>query len=183
MPSGHVLHAFDAADRGGVGRGQRRGRAQPGLRVAQPLARRRMVVLFHRVVFGMERGENDIRMSRSTMVGSRLMIDHAAAVVFGLWLVVARGDDDEVHPGGADLLFDGRLGAGAEGDHRQHRRDADGHADRRQRRLQLVARQRAQRDPETRSDRHVATPQEAWPARPSPDADDRWRRRRAPDRL
>ena len=31
------------------------------------------------------------------------------------------------------------LGAGAEGNHRQHRRDADRHADRRQRGLQLVA--------------------------------------------
>jgi len=68
-----------------------------------------------------------------------LVIDDAAAVVLGLRFVIPRGDDDEVHAGGADLLFDGRFGPRPERDHRQHGRHTDRHADRRQRRLQLVA--------------------------------------------
>ena len=46
--------AVEPADRFGIGRGQRGGRSQPGFAVAKPLLRRRMVVLLHRVVFGVE---------------------------------------------------------------------------------------------------------------------------------
>jgi hypothetical protein len=52
---GHVLDAAKAADGARIGGCQGRGGSEPGLAVAEALLRGRMVVLLHRVVFGMER--------------------------------------------------------------------------------------------------------------------------------
>ena len=148
--------------------------AEAGLAVAEPLARRRMIVLLHRVVFGMASSAEGRRVLdlgcqtarregrsalRSATRGQALRasqrrrwLDGAAAeVVRRLHLVVAGGDDDEVHAGGADLILDGGFGAGADGDHRQHGGDADRHAEDRQRRLQPVAAQRPQSDRQCRT--------------------------------
>ena len=60
-PFGDELHAAQAADRLRVGRRQRRRRAETRLGVAEPLPRRRMIVLLHRIVFGVKAGEDDVR--------------------------------------------------------------------------------------------------------------------------
>ena len=60
MPSDDELHAAHLANRVGIGRRQRRRGAEPGFDVAEPLARRRMIVLLHRIVFGMERREDHV---------------------------------------------------------------------------------------------------------------------------
>src|SRR5947208_10765259 len=55
---GDILDAAQPANRIGVGRRKRRRGSQSRFGVAEPLARRRMIVLFHRVVFGMEGDAN-----------------------------------------------------------------------------------------------------------------------------
>jgi len=154
-----VLHAANASNGLGVFRRERRGRPESGLAVTQTLARRRMIVLLHRIVFGVreqrrreERHNTRRAHYRDFFARFRALRDivipperrrrfHGAAaeVVGRLHLVVAGGDDDQIHARGADLIFDGRFGAGADRDHRQHRRNADRHADDGQRRLQPVA--------------------------------------------
>ena len=82
------------------------------------------------------------------------MIDDTTEIVLRLHLVIAGPHDDEVHPGRADLLIDGRLRAAADRDHREHRRDTNRDADHRERALQLVAGERLEGDAETGTDRH-----------------------------
>ena len=52
---GDILHAADAADGIGVRRHERRRRAEARLGVAEALLRGRVIVLLHRVVFGMRK--------------------------------------------------------------------------------------------------------------------------------
>ena len=60
-----VLHARDLiADGIGVGAGQRRRRAKARRRIAEAIARRRVVVLLHRVVFGMDRQSVNVTLCR-----------------------------------------------------------------------------------------------------------------------
>ena len=155
QPFGDVLDAANAADGLGVGGRERRCRSEARLAVAEPLPRGRVIVLLHRIVFRMERDQAKRgRRKRGTTPFRvpRRRLDRAAAVVVGrLHLVVARGDDDQVHPGRADLIRDRRLRARADRDHGEHRRDADRHADNRQRRLQPVAPQGTDGDGEARS--------------------------------
>ena len=62
--------------------------------------------------------------------------------------VRAAGEDrDHVGAGAADLIFDRGLRARAERDHRDDGGHADDHAEHREGRAQLVARQRLERDP------------------------------------
>jgi hypothetical protein len=77
------------------------------------------------------------------------MIHDAAEIVFGLELVVARGDDDQVHAGSPDLLLNRRFGAPSERNHRQHRGDPDRHPKHRQGGLQAVSAQRLDGNRET----------------------------------
>jgi hypothetical protein len=159
QPFGDVLYARQTTDLLRIRRRQRRRRAEPGLAVAEPLLGGRMIVLFHRVVFRMERepegrGAVEIpnRGAQLRLIAApqrRRRLDRAAAEIVGrLHLVVAGGDDDQVHAGCLDLIFDRRFGAGADGDHRQDGADAYRHADNGEQRLEAVAAKGQQRDRE-----------------------------------
>jgi len=76
------------------------------------------------------------------------MIDDAAVVRLHLHLVVPGGHHDEVHARRADLLFDRRLGAAADGNHRQDGADANRHAEHGEGRAQPVPAERLERDVE-----------------------------------
>ena len=140
-----ILHARNAADRVGVVGGKRRRRAEARFAVAEALTRRRVIVLLHRIVFGVRRKNRLDERQRATperirRLERRRRLDGAAAeVVRRFHLVVARGDHDQVHARRADLVADRGFGAGSNRDHRQHRGDANRHPDDRQRRLQPVA--------------------------------------------
>ena len=58
--AGDVLHAGHLANRIGIVERHRRRRAEAGFEIAEPLARGRMIVLLHRIVFRMERGLHHI---------------------------------------------------------------------------------------------------------------------------
>jgi hypothetical protein len=145
---GDILDAADLlANRFRVSAGQRGSRPEPRGRITQPLPRSRVIVLFHRVVFGMIRSEDYI-WSGLMVLGlmSRLMIHDAATVVGHCRLVIARRDDDDVEARRHDLLLNRGLRAPAKCRRRHHGADADRHAEHRQCSLEAVARQRAQGD-------------------------------------
>ncbi len=103
----------------------------------------------------MERSIHDPVLRRERRpLDATLVVDDAAEILLGLHLVVAGGDDDQVHPGGADLLFDCGLGSRSERDHRQYRSHPDSHAEHGQRGLQLVALERLDRDREAGCEGH-----------------------------
>src|SRR5258708_19945396 len=110
-----------------------------------------MVVLLHRIVFRMEEGAGELQASAripwsSPELGNEAIIRMECSgldciVRYSVLpeLVVARGDDDQIHAGGADLVLDRRLRSAAECNHGENRRHADGHSDHGQCSLQLVS--------------------------------------------
>ena len=139
---GDILDAFDFADGVGIGRRERGRRAEPRFGVAEALAGGGMVVLFHRVVFGMPHRDKE----RPVVFEQVALLFHRACIVVRFRFVIAGGDDDGVHPGRAYLVLDRGLRAAAKRDHGQNRRHADGDSDHGERRLQFVAAQRAEGD-------------------------------------
>ena len=61
-PRRNVLNALDLALNGvDIAEGERGRRAESGSRIAEPLRRRRMIVLLHRVVFRVGGGQEHVR--------------------------------------------------------------------------------------------------------------------------
>src|ERR1700733_3184671 len=111
-----------------------------------------MIVLCHGIIFGMKDSQQAGWLAR--VIGGRLDCVLIGRIL--LDLVVAGGDDDQVHSRGAHLVLDRRLGATAESDHRQHGGHADGHPDHGQRSLQFILAQRREGDRKTVAERHYA---------------------------
>ena len=147
--AGDVLHAVHLADRVGIVERHRRRGAETGLEIAQPLARGRMVVLLHRIVFRMKGGLEHVvaepiervfqRFARIALVGDGFV------AVGDFRPPVAGANRNLVEAGRAHLLLDRSLGAGADRHHRQHGGHADGDAEHRQAGLQPVAAKRLDR--------------------------------------
>src|ERR1700678_430968 len=113
-----------------------------------------MIVLRHGIILGMKDAHESGPMSR-VIAGwlDRIFIDR---ILFDL--VVAGGDDDQVHTRGAHLVLNRSLGSAAESDHGEHGGHADGHADHGQRGLQFILAQRLDSDLEAVAKRHYAFP-------------------------
>ena len=148
--AGHVVHARQLTNRLGIGERHRRRRPEAGFEIAEALARRRMIVLLHRIVFRMERDLDDIVVEALERVPQRLpcvtLVRDRFVAVGHLGPPVAGPDRDLIEAGGAHLLFDRSLRAGANRHHRQHRRHADGDAEHGQAGLQAIAAERLEGD-------------------------------------
>ena len=116
-----VLHAAHLrSNRHRIVAGQRGGGAKAGGRIAEPLARGRMVVLLHRIVFGVRDQRDIVGDGERDIVGIEpaVVIFDAAGAALAFHLVVSGHDGDDVHAGGHHLLFDRRARAIADGHHR-----------------------------------------------------------------
>src|ERR1700677_3888776 len=113
-----------------------------------------MIVLCHGIILGMKDAQEAGSMAR-VIAGrfERVLID---CVLFDL--VVAGGDDDQVHSRSTHLILNRRLGTAAKSDHGEHGGHADGHADHGQRGLQFILAQRLDSDLEAVAKRHYAFP-------------------------
>src|ERR1700691_5681 len=111
-----------------------------------------MIVLCHGIILGMKDAQETGSMAR-VIAGrfDRILID---GILFDL--VVAGGDDDQVHARSTHLVLNRRLGSAAESDHGEHGGHTDGHADHGQRGLQFILAQRLDSDLETLAERHYA---------------------------
>ena len=117
-----------------------------------------MVVLLHRIVFGVRR-QHDIVEAWQPSIGHvepSVVIFDAASAALAFHLVIAGDHRNHVHPGGDKLFFDRRSRAVSHSHHRHHRAHANRDADERQHRAQRIALQRLHRQPDGLANVHHA---------------------------